>query len=119
MSRDEASTTLGRLQIDHHAYEVCVDGERVALTLKQFRILATLAKRPGWVHDAQQLSRSLDGPGHELSVGTLKNHMYHLRRKLGSAGDQLQTVRGLGYRLVEQQHTPTQDATTHQTLDAI
>jgi two-component system phosphate regulon response regulator PhoB len=114
MHRQAPLITLGWLEIDLAGYEVRVEGSPVELTLTQFRILAALARRPGWVHDAYQLARTLDGSQTELNAASLKNHMYQLRRKLGRASQQLQTVRGMGYRLLENDpnHLPT-----HPTLE--
>lgn len=99
MSAQEAPIVAGPIRIDPVGYDVTVDGRRVALTLTQFNLLKALARRPNWVHDAPQLSAAMPGRPVPFSDAALKNQVYQLRRKLGSAAVQLQTVRGLGYRL--------------------
>jgi DNA-binding response OmpR family regulator len=107
LARSNATIAVGRIVIDPEGYEVRVDGQTVDLTLTQFRLLTAMARRPGWVHTADQLGRAAaeSPPAAQVRVAALKNHIYHLRRKLGPAGAHLQTVRGLGYRL-----QPTPDA---------
>ena len=96
---------VGRIKVVPESYEVYVDRERVELTLTQFRLLSAMARRPGWVLTAEQFRERL-GTDRGRSVHgsrSVKHHIAALRRRLGSAGWQVQTVRGEGYRLVEEQ----------------
>jgi DNA-binding response OmpR family regulator len=89
---------LGGLEIDRRTRRVRVDGDEVALTPKEFDLLATLAEDPGAVVGRQDiLERAWDshwyGPTKTLDV-----HVAALRRKLGRPG-WIETVRGVGFRL--------------------
>jgi DNA-binding response OmpR family regulator len=92
-----AVAELGPLRIDHAARTVEVDGRPVALTRKEFDILASLARQPGV---ALTRERILLDVWQTTWSGkhTLEVHVASLRGKLGRP-DLVQTVRGVGYRL--------------------
>lgn len=103
----QAVIQSGYIQIDPLRYEVKVDQEQIELTLTQFRLLSALVRRPGMVFTPTQLSQAVAGMGSESGVTSniqieskaIKNHIYMIRRKLGRAAKQLETVRGVGYRM--------------------
>jgi DNA-binding response OmpR family regulator len=99
VTEDASPIEVGSILIDPAAYEVAVRGEPVRLTLMQFNILRALARRPGWVQSPEALAASLPPNHRPFTQASLRNQVYHLRRRLGEAGTQLETVRGLGYRL--------------------
>ncbi len=84
-----------RLDLDRRAVWV---GERDAeLTAHEFNLLACLAQHPGRVMSRRQLAQAalpVDGTRNDR---TLNSHIARIRKKLGAAGDSLQTVRGVGY----------------------
>jgi len=96
---DEAPITLGPLRIDPSRHEVCVKDKRIDLTLAEFRILQSLAKRPGRVLTRNQLLDLALGQDNFVLDRTIDVHVSALRRKLGDAGRWVETVRGVGYRL--------------------
>jgi two-component system phosphate regulon response regulator PhoB len=96
----EASLRLGALRIDAAAHRVWVDEEEVQLTATEFRLLTTLARRSGRVQTRGQLLQEVWDMPPDLSTRTVDTHMKRLREKLGAAGDRIETVRGVGYRLV-------------------
>jgi two-component system alkaline phosphatase synthesis response regulator PhoP len=104
---EEAAGALevGGLRIDPVRHEVSAGGESVELTATEFRLMAFLARRPGWVFTRQQLVDAVQGddPAGERYVAdrSIDVHIVSLRRKLGACGRQLETVRGVGYRLKE------------------
>ena len=71
----------------------------VQLTATEFRLLTTLARRSGRVQTRGQLLQEVWDMPPDLSTRTVDTHMKRLREKLGPAGDRLETVRGVGYRL--------------------
>jgi two-component system phosphate regulon response regulator PhoB len=76
----------------------------VELTATEFRILLFLARRPGWVFTRQQIVDAAQGDDvyvndRYVTDRSVDVHMVSLRRKLGSAGASIETVRGVGYRL--------------------
>lgn len=90
---------IGALRIDLHARSVEVDGHAVALTIAEWRILETLARRRGApvtraILVEQALDAERDGADRALDV-----HVSRLRKKLGDAGASIVTVWGIGYRL--------------------
>jgi two-component system, OmpR family, alkaline phosphatase synthesis response regulator PhoP len=96
---DEAPIQMGSLRIDPSRHEVWVKDKRVELTLAEFRILQSLARRPGRVLTRNQLLDVALGQDHFVLDRTIDVHVSALRRKLGDAGHQVETVRGVGYRL--------------------
>jgi two-component system phosphate regulon response regulator PhoB len=92
---------LGPLKIDVTRHEVSVKGERIDLTLAEFRILQHLARQKGRVLTRNQLLDLALGQDHFVLNRTIDVHVSALRRKLGDAGEFVETVRGVGYRLKE------------------
>lgn len=90
--------TLGRLVIDRNAHRVIVDGVEVALTPKEFDLLALLAERPGAVVNRQTVFESVWTPHAYGTTKTLDVHVASLRRKLEHP-EWIETVRGVGLRL--------------------
>jgi two-component system alkaline phosphatase synthesis response regulator PhoP len=96
---EERPFQLGPLKIDPSRHEVCVKDKPVDLTLAEFRILQSLARRPGRVLTRNQLLDLALGQDHFVLDRTIDVHVSALRRKLGDAGQWVETVRGVGYRL--------------------
>jgi DNA-binding response OmpR family regulator len=93
---------VGALTIDFAARAVAVDGAAVALTRKEFDLLAALARAPGATVDRQRLLLEVWHSDLPAMSRTLDVHIATLRGKLGRP-DLLQTVRGVGYRLVQKE----------------
>ncbi|MCF6523912.1 response regulator transcription factor [Streptomyces sp. JJ36] len=91
---------LGPVTIELPTRRVRVDGENVALTRKEFDLLALLAQRPGVVFRREQIISEVWRTNWEGTGRTLEVHVASLRSKLGQPA-LIQTVRGVGYRLVE------------------
>ena len=68
---------------------------------KSIQILKYLASRPGFVRTRAQIIEATHGPRVVMSNRTIDVHITSLRKKLGPAGDLIETVRGVGYRLEE------------------
>ena len=79
-------------------HEVTAGSERVDLTFTEFRILHILARRPGWVFTRNQIVDSIHGEHYPVTDRAVDVHIVGLRKKLGSAGERIETVRGVGYR---------------------
>ncbi len=92
---------LGDLVIDLPRHSVIARGERVELTAIEFKLLATLAQRRGRVQSREQLLQDVWEYDHLIDTRTVDTHMRRLREKLGRAARHLDTVRGVGYRFVE------------------
>src|SRR5438045_957125 len=94
---------LGGLQIDLGRHEVMVDGERVHLTLSEFKVLALLAETPDNVVSRRELMQHLWSSEHVGDEHACEVHISNLRRKIErdpTQPERLITVRGSGYKLV-------------------
>lgn len=75
-----------------------------ALTKSQARLLEALMRQPGLVQERQALLRVLyDGAGTSLQLRNVDAQVARLRRRLGVAGDRIETVRGVGYRWLREE----------------
>ena len=89
---------LGELQIDLSREQVRRAGVPMALTQKEWALLRVLATRPDHLHTRERLQDALYGFDDDTDSNTLEVFISRLRRKLGR--EHIETVRGLGYRLV-------------------
>ncbi|MER5431222.1 response regulator transcription factor [Streptomyces sp. NPDC002588] len=93
-----APQQLGPLHIDRRTREVRLDGRDIALSPREFDLLAYLAEDPGAVHARQQIMDTVWDPHFFGPTKTLDAHVAALRRKLGDAA-WITTARGVGFRL--------------------
>jgi DNA-binding response OmpR family regulator len=89
---------VGTLAVDRRTRRVTVDGDVVALTPKEFDLLAFLADDAGAVRPRQELLENVWDPHWYGPTKTLDVHVASLRKKLGDPG-WIETVRGVGFRL--------------------
>jgi two-component system, OmpR family, phosphate regulon response regulator PhoB len=90
---------FGRLRLDPDAHQVWVDGEEIVLTALEFRLLTTLLDRRGRVQTRTTLLEDVWGIHADITTRTVDTHVKRLREKLGAAGEYVETIRGVGYRL--------------------
>ena len=93
---------IGRVELDLDAHLCFVDGGELPLTLQEFRLLAYLIQGRGRVRTREDLLSDVWNASPELETRTVDTHVKRLRDKLGEAGDIIETVRGLGYRIREE-----------------
>ena len=93
-----SAVEVGTLAVDRRTRRVTVDGEVVALTPKEFDLLAVLADDAGAVRPRQELLENVWDPHWYGPTKTLDVHVASLRKKLGDPG-WIETVRGVGFRL--------------------
>jgi DNA-binding response OmpR family regulator len=94
---------LGGLQIDLGRHEVSVDGDRVHLTLSEFKVLSLLAEQPERIVSRRELMQHLWASEHVGDEHACEVHISNLRRKIEkdpTQPERLVTVRGMGYKLV-------------------
>ncbi|WP_448315727.1 response regulator transcription factor [Streptomyces sp. CO7] len=96
---DATVLDLGTVRIELSTRQVTVDGAQVALTRKEFDLLALLAQRPGVVFRREQIISEVWRTSWEGTGRTLEVHVASLRSKLRRP-TLIETVRGVGYRLV-------------------
>jgi len=99
MMEDKSILRVADLTIDPARHEVLAGGKPVLLTLTEFNILHMLARRPGIVFTRYQIVDKLHGSDYTVTDRAVDVQIVGLRRKLGSCGRLIQTVRGVGYRL--------------------
>ena len=92
---------IGPLALNDREHTVAVNGEKVALTLKEYDLLHLLMTEPGRVFGRDALLRAVWDTDYAGETRTVDAHVRSLRAKLGPAGDYIGTVRGVGYRLEE------------------
>ena len=90
---------LGPVAVDPDRHTAQVDGEDVALTRKEFQLLHLLLERRGTVLTREQLLNTVWGYDFDGASRTVDVHVRTLRQKLGEAGNLIQTVRGIGYKM--------------------
>ena len=98
----EDKIVLNGLTIDVKKHEVTVEGEPVSLTLKEFELLRRMMKNLGIVLTRDQLLEDIWGYDFDGETRTVDVHVRTLRQKLGKAGELIETVRGVGYKMREQ-----------------
>lgn len=99
LSADSHPLTAGAISIDERAHTVCVSGQPVQLTLKEYQLLVLLMKNQGAVLTRDVLLENIWGYGSESETRTVDVHIRTLRQKLGDSGALIETVRGVGYRM--------------------
>jgi DNA-binding response OmpR family regulator len=104
LETDSAPRVIGPLRIDRGRFKALriEDGVEhdLELTAHELRLLVALADAPGRVLSRSRLARVLVGDC-VITERTIDTHLCNLRRKLGPLRDRIETVRGVGYRLVE------------------
>lgn len=93
--------SVANLRIDSDRHEVLVDGRPVELTATEFKLLRLLASKPGRVFTRQQIIESIHEGFAAVTDRSVDVQVVALRKKLTTAGDHIQTVRGVGYRFKE------------------
>ena len=89
---------IRNLVIDSARHEVRIDGKPISLTLTEFKILHTLAIRPGRVFTRYQIVDTVHGGDYLVTDRAVDVQIVSLRRKLGEYAKYIETVRGVGYR---------------------
>jgi DNA-binding response OmpR family regulator len=92
---------IGEIVLDHGRHEVLVKGEPVDLTATEFKLLALLMDRRGRVQGRDRLLNDVWGYESVIDTRTVDTHVRRLREKLGDVASYIETVRGVGYRISE------------------
>lgn len=99
--KEDKRDRVGPVRIDPEGHRAFVEGEEITLTALEFKLLTTLLSRLGRVQTREQLLREVWGMTGDLQTRTVDTHVKRLREKLGAGRDLLETVRGIGYRLID------------------
>ncbi len=98
---DQEREQVGPIRVDPAAHRAYVEGEEIALTALEFKLLTTFMSRLGRVRTREALLQDVWGVSSDLQTRTVDTHVKRLREKLGAGRDLIETVRGIGYRMVE------------------
>ncbi len=91
--------TFENITLDEGKHSVFVDGKAIVLTLKEYELLKLFMENPGQVFTRDGILSSVWSADFEGETRTVDVHIGTLRTKLEKAGDLIQTVRGVGYKL--------------------
>lgn len=94
--------TLGPIQLSLKTYAVKVANDAIDLTPSEFKLLSTMILNRGRVMTRERLIEEVQGEGVSVVGRTVDTHVFGLRKKLGDAGDLIETIRGVGYRIKEE-----------------
>ena len=97
----EEELAVGPLRMDRQQHQLWVSGAKVMLTPLEFRLLSLLMTRKGRIQSRKALLTDVWEGNTSVQIRTVDVHIKRLREKLGSAGNMLETVRGMGYRIQE------------------
>jgi two-component system phosphate regulon response regulator PhoB len=87
-----------RLDVEHHSVDV--RGSPIELTATEFRLLKLLMQELGKAQTREKLLQKVWNYENDIETRTVDTHMRRLREKLGEEASVLETVRGVGYRMV-------------------
>lgn len=99
--QEQDELVFDQLAIHRGRNLVQVEGKSVDLTFTEFRVLVALASRPGWVFTRYQIVNAVRGEDYAVTDRAVDVQIAGLRKKLGSCGNYIETVRGVGYRFRE------------------
>lgn len=91
----------GPVSIDQPRHVVTVEEKPLDLTATEFKLLAFLCNRPGWVFTRQQIVDNVRGEDYAVTERSVDVQVVGLRKKLGPHAELIETVRGVGYRARE------------------
>jgi two-component system, OmpR family, phosphate regulon response regulator PhoB len=95
----ERKIKIGDLTINFDTYDVRLLGEKLHLTPSEYKLLSTMIQKRGKVLTRDELIEQVQGEGVSVVGRTVDTHVFGLRKKLGSWSDQIETLRGIGYRV--------------------
>lgn len=93
---------IGNVSIDPEKWEVLSQGEKIQLTYKEFELLFFLMQNKGLVLSREKIMEQVWGVDFEGESRTVDMHIKTLRKKLGDGGSLVQTVRNVGYRVMDE-----------------
>lgn len=100
--KPEEELRLGPIHVSLKTYAVEVEGVGVELTPSEFKLLTSMIQNRGRVMTRERLIGEVQGDGVSVVGRTVDTHVFGLRKKLGVAGDLIETIRGVGYRIKEE-----------------
>ncbi|HYC99950.1 MAG TPA: response regulator transcription factor [Phycisphaerales bacterium] len=102
------TVTLGQVVADLDQHTITSAGDSVKLTLTEFKLLVALMGSPRRVLSRNELIAKVMGPGVIVTSRTIDVHIAAIRKKLGDPGNQIRTIRGVGYQMSAEPHAEEQ-----------
>jgi two-component system, OmpR family, alkaline phosphatase synthesis response regulator PhoP len=99
--KPQTALTVANLSVDKARREAKVDDEALTLRTKEFDLLTAFVENPGIALTRDQLLETVWGYNYAGETRTVDVHVQHLRAKLTKAKVQIETLRGVGYKLVD------------------
>jgi len=99
--KEQPRAQVGPVRVDAESHRAFADGVEIELTPLEFRLLSTFMSRLGRVQSREQLLEDVWEMSPDVETRTVDTHVKRLREKLGAGRDLLETVRGIGYRMVD------------------
>jgi len=93
------NVALGKLRLDFARHEVSIDGRPLTLRTKEFALLTAFMQNPGTVFSREKLLEMVWGFDYYGETRTVDVHVNHLREKLADSGVNIETLRGVGYKM--------------------
>ena len=100
-TKPDAMLQIGPVILEESRHRVSVDGKEVHFTATEFQLLHLLMKRQGRVQTRDNLLINVWEYEADVETRTVDTHIRRLRKKLGSASNLIETIRGVGYRFLE------------------
>jgi two-component system phosphate regulon response regulator PhoB len=100
---DSELINVHSISIDVGRHKVAVEGADISLTFTEFKVLQLMAQQPGRVFTRYQIVDAVHGDDYPVTDRSVDVQIVGLRKKLGSAGKCIETVRGIGYRFKEEE----------------
>ncbi|MDF7808647.1 response regulator [Pontiellaceae bacterium B12219] len=100
---NEDLISVHNISIDVGRHKVEVDGSNISLTFTEFKVLHLLTQQPGRVFTRYQIVDAVHGEDYPVTDRSVDVQIVGLRKKLGDAGQFIETVRGIGYRFKEEE----------------
>lgn len=101
---------VGLLSLDTGSHRAWAADEELELTALEFKLLKHFLAEPGRVQSRERLLTDVWGLTSSLETRTVDTHVMRLREKLGPAREAIETVRGVGYRLSDENQSPLSPA---------
>lgn len=92
---------FGPFKMDHQNYRFYLLGEEISLTKSEFGLMSHLMLNIGRVLSREELKKEIQGDDVHVTDRTIDTHIFGLRKKLKTSAAQVESVRGIGYRLNE------------------
>ncbi len=97
--KENKALKVSGLVLNSEEHTVSIDGERVSLTIKEYKLLHLFLSQPGIAFTREQLLVNVWNTDYMGETRTVDMHIRTLRQKLGAYGHIIETVRNVGYRL--------------------